>query len=136
MCSSCVFISPESMSDYRSILKEKQPYILQNINLMSILPYLNAHSLLTDAENEEMLLKTTPEQDRIMALLKALQKKGEEGFHRFLAALEEASDHLTHRSIAERLKQSLSSCKSLHGNYSRMYIRSILFGISNHRASA
>ena len=89
---------------------ENQSYIIRNLNLMSILPHLNALSLLTEAENEEMQLRV-PEYDKIVKLVTILAKKGEEGFHRFLAALERASDHLTHSVIAETLKQSLRRCE-------------------------
>lgn len=78
---------------------------------MSVLPHLNAHLLLTEAENDEMQLRNVLEHDRIMKLVTILAKKGEDGFHRFLAALEKASDHLMHGTIAETLKQSLSRCK-------------------------
>ena len=78
---------------------------------MSILPHLNANLLLTEAENEEMQLINIPEHDRVIKLVTILAKKGEDGFHRFLAALEKASDHLMHSTIAETLKQSLANCK-------------------------
>lgn len=76
------------------------------MNLMSILPHLNAHLLLTNAENDEMQMTRVPERERIIKFLTALEKKGEDGFHQFLAALEEASDHLPHCEIAEKLKRS------------------------------
>ena len=79
---------------------------------MSILPHLNANFLLTETENQEMLLTGVTENDKVTRLVSILVKKGEEGFHRFLAALEAASDHPTHKTIAEALKSSLTSCKS------------------------
>ena len=87
--------------------RANQQLIVDNLNLLSILPRLNAHSLLTMAENEEMELRA-PEREKIMKLVTILAKKGEEGFHRFIAALEEASDHLTHSSLASALKQYLT----------------------------
>ena len=71
---------------------------------MSLLPHLNSQQLLSDADNEEMTLGQVPEHDRIIRLLSILQKKGESGFHKFLTALEQASDHTPHHDIAEKLK--------------------------------
>ena len=107
----CCFntIGLEGESNHTRALRENQPLIVQNLNLMSILPHLNANSLLTEAENQEMLLTGVTENDKIMRLVSILVKKGEEGFHRFLAALEAASDHPTHKTIAEALISSLTS---------------------------
>lgn len=108
-CSITLSLSPESQSAYIRALKENQPYIVQHMNLMSILPHLNAHLLLTDAENEEMQMKTVPEREKIIKFLTALEKKGEEGFRKFLTALEEATDQCTHCEIAKKLKQTSKS---------------------------
>ena len=102
---------PEHESDYRRALRDNEPLIVSSLNLMSILPHLNACSLLTEAENDEMRLRDVPEHDKIGKLVGILVRKGEEGFHKFIAALERASDHLTHKTIAETLKQSLKKCK-------------------------
>lgn len=106
-CSKTLPLSPESESACIRALKENQPYIVQHMNLMSILPYLNEHLLLTNVENEEIQMKWVPKDERIIKFLTALEKKGEEGFHKFLAALEEATDQNTHREIAKKLKQTL-----------------------------
>ena len=86
--------------------------MVQNINLMSLLPHLNAHSLLSDAENQEMQMGTISEYNRILKLLTALVKKGEDGFRKFISSLKQASDHLSHREVAEKLEQYLPHCKS------------------------
>ena len=99
----------EGESNHTRALRENQPLIVKYLNLMSILPHLNANSLLTEAENQEMQLPSKTESDKIMSLVTILVKKGEEGFHRFLAALEAASDHPTHKTIAEALTSSLTS---------------------------
>ena len=110
-CSKTLSLSPESESACKRALKENQPYIVQHMNLMSILPYLNVHLLLTNVENEEIQMKWVPEDERIIKFLTALEKKGEEGFRKFLAALEEATDQNTHREIAKKLKQTLQTSK-------------------------
>ena len=96
---------------YKLILRENQPYLVENINLMSLLPYLNAQHLLSDSEDEELQLRQVPEHDRIIRLLTILQKKGESGFRKFLVALEQASDHTPHHEIAQRLKDCSSGSK-------------------------
>ena len=110
-CSKTLSLSPESESACKRALKENQPYIVQHMNLMSILPYLNAHLLLTNVENEEMQMDVVTESEKIIKFLTALEKKGEEGFHKFLAALEEATDQNTHQEIAKKLKQTLQTSK-------------------------
>ena len=111
MDSSILSLSTDSEAGYIRALKENQSYIVQRMNLMSILPYLNAHLLLSNVENEQMQMKMVPESERIITFLTALEKKGEEGFCKFLAALEEATDQITHCVIAKRLKQSLQTSK-------------------------
>ena len=90
---------------YQRILRESEPYMVERINLMSLLPHLNAQGLLTNAENENLQLREVTEYNRALQLLNMLQKKGEDGFRKFIAALLSASDHLSHCQIAERLKQ-------------------------------
>ena len=89
---------------HKLILKENQPYLVEHINLMSLLPHLNAQQLLSDAENEELQLRQVPEHDRIIRLLTILQKKGESDFQNFLTALKQASDHTPHHDVVEKLK--------------------------------
>ena len=85
--------------------------MMERINLTSLLPHLNAQGLLTNAENEELRLREVTEYNRALHLLNMLQKKGEYGFYKFIAALLAASDHLSHDQIAERLKEFASSSK-------------------------
>ncbi|CAI8051085.1 NACHT, LRR and PYD domains-containing protein 12 [Geodia barretti] len=97
-------------SNHIRALRENQPLIVDNLNLMSILPHLNGNSLLTEAENQEMLLIGLTESEKIMRLVAIIGRKGEDGFHRFLAALEAAAaDHPTHKTIAEALERSLQN---------------------------
>ncbi|CAI8051083.1 NACHT, LRR and PYD domains-containing protein 12 [Geodia barretti] len=96
-------------SNHIRALRENQPLIVDNLNLMSILPHLNVNSLLTEAENQEMLLIGLTESEKIMRLVTIIGRKGEDGFHRFLAALEAAADHPTHKTIAEALERSLQN---------------------------
>ena len=95
-----------------------QPLIVKTLNITSILPHLNANSLLTATENQRMLLTTVTEDEKIMNLLVILERKGEAGFHRFLAALEAASDHPAHADIAKTLRASLNHCKFSPNLYS------------------
>ena len=96
---------------HKLALKENQAYLVEHINLMSLLPHLNAQQLLSDAENEEMQLRHVTEHDRIIRLLTIIRKKGERGFRKFLVALEQASDHTPHHEIVERLKDYSSGSK-------------------------
>ena len=99
-------------SNHIRALRENQPLIVDNLNLMSILPHLNGNSLLTEAENQKMLLIGLTESEKIMRLVTIIGRKGEDGFHRFLAALEAAAaDHPTHKTIAEALERSLQNRK-------------------------
>ena len=107
-----------SASNYRRALRKNQPLIVKTLNLTSILPHLNANSLLTETENQKMLLTAVTENEKILNLLAILERKGEGGFHRFLAALEAASDHPAHADIAEALRDSLTHCKCLQNLHS------------------
>ena len=109
----CCFNPTGSVGESNHIraLRENQPLIVDNLNLMSILPHLNVNSLLTEAENQKMLLIGLTESEKIMRLVTIIGRKGEGGFHRFLAALEAAEDHPTHKTIAEALESSLQNRK-------------------------
>ena len=110
----CCFNPTGSVGESNHIraLRENQPLIVDNLNLMSILPHLNVNSLLTEAENQKMLLIGLTESEKIMRLVTIIGRKGEDGFHRFLAALEAAAaDHPTHKTIAEALERALQNRK-------------------------
>lgn len=90
--------------NFKTVLKENGPYLIDHINLTAILPHLYAQHMLTDAEYEELQMNTVAEHSRIMRLLAILPKKGKSGLQRFLTALRNSSDHLSHQEIAEKLE--------------------------------
>ena len=79
------------------------------IQLLSLVPYLNRHSLLTDDEQELLLNTQFTEKERILKLLALVEKKGTDGFRRFLKALEDEPEHTGHRSVVTLLKGALTT---------------------------
>ena len=92
-----------------NLLKKHQPELVKWIQLLSLVPYLNRHSLLTDDEQELLLNSQFTERERILKLLAMVEKKGSDGFQRFLKALEDEPEHSGHQSIVALLKRTLAT---------------------------
>lgn len=75
--------------------------IIANLNVKSLLPYLIKERLLTRDEQEHLESKLP--YDQSCYLLSILQRKGNDGFKRFLKCLKEEKEHLGHEYLADHL---------------------------------
>lgn len=97
------------------LLRQHQPLLVQYIDLDSLIPYLNQQLLLTDDENEILLNLYLSNRKRVLKLLQFVESKGEEGFLRFLRAIESEQEHMGHVELTKlfrtyRKRYTLAIC--------------------------
>ena len=103
-------IKPPS-TDYLTVLKELDTEFKNYIDIMSLLPYLIKHDLLSS--NDQYVLSNsylTPS-DRAERLLMSIKVKGQTGYDKFVACLEEEQEHMGHHhllTLINRRGKSLS----------------------------
>ena len=88
---------------FTNVLKKQQPELIRLINLPELVPYLNRHELLTNRENDILQNSLVPHHDRVLNLLRIIEKKGRDGYEKFLQALKEETSHLGHRQVVNIL---------------------------------
>ena len=88
---------------FTNVLKKHQPELVRLINLPELVPYLNRHELLTNRENEILQNSLCPLHDRVLNLLRFIEKKGPDGYEKFLQALKEETSHMGHRQVVKLL---------------------------------
>ena len=88
---------------FTNVLKKQQPELVRLINLLELVPYLNRHELLTNRENDILQNSLVPHHDRVLNLLQIIEKKGPDGYEKFLRALKEETSHLGHRQVVNIL---------------------------------
>ena len=88
---------------FTNVLKKQQPELVRLINLLELVPYLNRHELLTDREDDILQNSLVPHHDRVLNLLRIIEKKGRDGYEKFLQALKEETSHLGHRQVVNIL---------------------------------
>jgi len=88
--------------EYRSLLQNCKREIAAQTNLPVLLPILSTKGLLID--EEFCTLNELPSYERGSHLVRILQKKGgEDAFARFIAALEQETEHLGHKNLVGKL---------------------------------
>ena len=95
-----------------TVLKKHQPELVQLINLPELVLYLNRHEVLTDRENEILRNSMVPHHDRVLSLLSFVEKKGPDGYEKFLQALKEETFHMGHREVVKILTASIQTSSS------------------------
>ena len=88
---------------FTNVLKKHQPELVRLINLPELVPYLNRHELLTNRENEILQNNMVPHHDRVLNLLRFIEKKEPDGYEKFLQALKEETSHMGHRQVVKLL---------------------------------
>ena len=99
---------------FTNVLKKHQPELVQLISLPELVPYLNRHELLTNRENEILQNSLCPHHDRVLNLLRFIEKKGPDGYGKLLQALKEETSHLGHRQAINILTAGTSSSPAIY----------------------
>ena len=97
---------------FTNVLKRQQPELVRLINLLELVPYLNRHELLTDREDYILQNSLVPHHDRVLNLLQIIEKKGCDGYEKFLQALKEETSHLGHRQVVNILTAATQASSS------------------------
>ena len=85
--------------DYKLVLKELHNELIDHIDIMSLLPYLMKHQLLTSNDQYVFANDMLTPSDRAERLLMSIKVKGQEGYDKFVACLEEEQEHLGHHHL-------------------------------------
>jgi len=107
--SSVVLIACPTFTEYRVLLEEHHLDIEQLLDLPALIPQLNAHHLLTPGQAEELSNEHYSHSQRVTKLLQYIQKKGLEGYRRFLQAIEKETTHIGHKELYATLTKSKPS---------------------------
>ena len=107
--SSVMLIACPTFTEYRVLLEEHHPDIEQLLDLPALIPQLNAHHLLTPGQAEHLSNEHYSHSQRVVKLLEYIQKKGLEGYKRFLQAIEEETTHIGHKELYAILAKSKPS---------------------------
>jgi len=77
---------------------------LEMLNLTALVPVLNKHHLLNLDDNNVLLNYLLPPMQRANALIyRILPSKGPGAFKKFIACLQEETEHIGHRELARIL---------------------------------
>ena len=107
--SCCVYIilmQPCLCADCRALLNRYQPDFVTYLDLPSLIPYLNRHSLLTRQQDELLRNEHHTKQDRVLKLLEYIEGKGPEGYKKFVQALREERTHMGHKELYKCLTKT------------------------------
>ena len=85
--------------DYQLVLKELHTEMKDHIDIMSLLPYLMKYQLLSSSDHYFLSNDMLTPSDRAERLLMSIKKKGQEGYDKFVACLEEEQEHLGHHHL-------------------------------------
>ena len=96
-------------TEYRVLLEQHHPDIEQLLDLPTLIPRLNTHHLLTPGQAEHLSNEHYSHSQRVLKLLEYIQKKGAEGYRRFLRAIEEETTHMGHKELYAILAKSKPS---------------------------
>ena len=84
------------------------PGRMELLNLKTLVPWLNKSRLLTQEENYDLLKDTVAPTERAIALLYLiLPSKGPGAYRKFIACIQEETQHAGHRHLAQLLTQKL-----------------------------
>jgi len=94
--------TPSSMD----IIYQLNPQMIKYINLVSLVPYLNKHGILTSEERFYLSSSHKSPTEKVNHLLQYLESKGEDTVQKFLLALKEEKEHSGHIELCRLLKQN------------------------------
>ena len=69
------------------------------MDLKSLFPHLMKYCLLTGDQADHLLNHHYSENERILNLLRFMERKGEQGFRLFLCAIREEKEHMGHAEL-------------------------------------
>ena len=75
------------------------------VNMMSLIPYLNKHGILTSEERYHLNSPHKSPSEKVNYLLEYLEGKGEATVQKFLIALKEAKEHTGHIELCKLLNE-------------------------------
>ena len=87
------------------IIYQLNPQMNKYINMVSLIPYLNKHGILTSDERFYLNNSSKSPSEKVTFLLQYLERKGEETVQKFLQALKEEREHSGHTELCRLLKQ-------------------------------
>ena len=87
------------------IIYQLQPEMSRYINMMSLIPYLNKHAILTADQRYHLNSAFKSPGEKVNYLLEYLEGKGEDTVQKFLIALKEAKEHTGHIELCRLLNQ-------------------------------
>ena len=76
------------------------PEFTANVNIVSLLPYLQQHNLVTRDEEHYLITDMHSDVKKAQMLLGYLKRKGNESLQKILCCLNLAHDHSGHKDIA------------------------------------
>ena len=79
--------------------------IIENVNLLALIPLLNRCELLTKQEEEQLLNKLFPSDERIMRLTEILSRKGPDCVSKFLDCLRQEKKHPGHAHLLQLIER-------------------------------
>ena len=88
------------------IIYKLNPQMIKYINLVSLVPYLNKHGILTSEERFHLSSSHKSPTEKVNYLLQYLESKGEDTVQKFLLALKDEKEHSGHAELCKLLKQN------------------------------
>ena len=85
--------------------------IVENLDIQAILPQLLENGMLTLRDTQIMTIQTIPDFDKVLHLIVALPRKGDEFFEKFLLCLRESEPGTGHADIVKSLTTTLREVK-------------------------
>ena len=87
------------------ILFRLNPHLVQHIDFVTLLPYLNKYEILTSGERHFLNDDGKPHEKRVSNLLEYLEKKNKEAVDDFVKAISEEPTHKGHKELCRLLKK-------------------------------
>ena len=95
---------------HNRILDLIAPYFTANVNIVTLLPYLQRHNLVTRDEEHHLSVKVLSSVRKARMLLSYLKAKGDKlSLQMILCCLNLADEHSEHKVIAVKLKQIMEA---------------------------
>ena len=88
------------------IIYKLNPQMIKYINLVSLVPYLNKHEILTSEERFYLSSSHKSPTEKVNYLLQYLDSKGQNTVQKFLLALKDEKEHSGHAELCRLLKQN------------------------------
>ena len=95
------------IGDDDKILNTIAPYLTNLVCMVTLLPYLQQHQLLTRDQEHYLRSETHSEGNKAQNLLSYLKFKGTGSLQKFLCSLNLACEREGHKEIADKLKQEM-----------------------------